>query len=229
MVPDGLVEVAHAIVEFHVPGIYVSVPGRRMPTRTPSMDSSPSSTPSKPLTFALFGLLCFRRGHLFFPEELCGSAFGRCILDCLYIGSSFQLRTKLFAKVCKSRFATVKTSWRFFITPVTRLPTCTPFSVSLMSLPFFAFFGGRASSWLGRRFICKEFLGSLCGRCFQGISLQLHCTTQFLKAVSEKRFFAVWVKFIHMLILNRCATWWACAQGCLLLSVLQVRRFCLPS
>ena len=26
-------------------------------------------------------------------------------------------------------------------------------------------FGGRAYSWLGRRFVCKEFLGNLCGRC----------------------------------------------------------------
>ena len=39
MVPEGLVEVAHAIVDFHVPGIYVSAPGRRVPTRTPNMDS----------------------------------------------------------------------------------------------------------------------------------------------------------------------------------------------
>ena len=29
MFPEGLVEVAHAIVGFHVPGIYVSAPGRR--------------------------------------------------------------------------------------------------------------------------------------------------------------------------------------------------------
>ena len=48
MVPDGLVEVAHAIVDFHVLGICVSAPGRRVPTRTPSMVSSPSSAPSTP-------------------------------------------------------------------------------------------------------------------------------------------------------------------------------------
>ena len=39
MVPEGLVEVAHAIVGFHVPGINVSAPGKQVPTRTLSMDS----------------------------------------------------------------------------------------------------------------------------------------------------------------------------------------------
>ena len=175
--PEGLVEVAHAIVEIHVPGIYVSAPSKRVPTRTPSMDSqnsncglkvhrtrparskslkaekrqdkfpnpnrvgeatlisswmeptswipSPCAQPTlgklscrlttqhgvqiladvnvtlhdvldrasrefrwllcqlvhrpTPLTFAFLGFLCFRRGHLLFPEELCGSAFSNLL------------------------------------------------------------------------------------------------------------------------------------------------------
>ena len=36
------------------------------------------------------------------------------------------------------------------------------------------FFGGRASRWLGRHFVCKEFLSSLFGRCFLGFSPQHH-------------------------------------------------------
>ena len=32
-----------------------------------------------------------------------------------------------------------------------------------------------------------------------------------------------------LLILHRCATWWACAQGCLLLTVHLVHRLLFPS
>ena len=91
MVPERLVGVARAIVEFHVPGIYVSALGRPVPTRTPRMDSPPSSTPSTPLTFALFGLFLLARPPLW-----------QCVrqmhLGLSHISSSFWIRTSTFHK-----------------------------------------------------------------------------------------------------------------------------------
>ena len=55
---------------------------------------------------------------------------------------------------------------------VHRLGQAVANSYTVHSSPFvfalLCFFGERASRWLGRHFVCKEFLSSLFGRCFPG-------------------------------------------------------------
>ena len=133
-----------------------------MSTPSLSIDSLASSTPFiKENVCIVWPFLCFRHGHLLFPEGLRGSACGRCILDCLYIGSSLQFRTKLLAKCMQITHATVKTSW---LEHVHRDVFCSVFpnltaSFSLLEIVLLLLcFSFVPISWAPRNFIIKAFI-----------------------------------------------------------------------
>ena len=83
-------------------------------------------------------------------------------------------------------------------------------------------FGGRASSWLCRRFVCKESLGSLFGRCFQGISLLHHGMSQFLTVARRIDFHLFFVKNV-LKRFQRVGDFLSCTQSRMTLLVLSAR------
>ena len=69
-----------------------------------------------------------------------------------------QIHTK------EKRHSRRRKAWCLYTAPGKRLPTQTPCTAYLFVFALLCLLGGRASSWLGRGFVCKELLGSTLGQ-----------------------------------------------------------------